>query len=105
VAKLVRLVRLNGLQFNANRDPQVYRRVVGERFRIEALVAAGARCTLRDARGATLAAAELAAGGTFVHELGFERPGVHVVTLTAERNGESFAQDLRLDVLAHAWSG
>jgi hypothetical protein len=60
---------------------------------------------LRDARGATLAAAEVAAGGTFVHELRFERPGVHVVTLTAERNGESFAQHLRLDVLAHAWIG
>jgi hypothetical protein len=105
VAKLVRLVRLNGLQYNANRDPQVYRRVVGERFRIEALVAAGARCTLRDARGTLLAAADVPAGGSFVHELAFDRPGVHVVTLTAEGNGDSFVQDLRLDVLAHAWIG
>jgi len=39
---LVKLVRLNGLQFNANRDPQVYRRAVGEPFRIQGLVDVGA---------------------------------------------------------------
>jgi hypothetical protein len=104
---LVKLVRLNGLQFNANRDPQVYRRAVGEPFRIQALVDAGAgvRCTLRDARGQVIVAAEVPAGGTFAHELTFNAPGVHVVTLIAEGAGESFTQDLRLDVLAHAWVG
>jgi len=45
------------------------------------------------------------AGGTFAHELTFNAPGVHVVTLIAEGAGESFTQDLRLDVLAHAWVG
>jgi len=107
MGKLVRLVRLNGLQFNANRDPQVYRRAVGEPFRIQALLDAGAgvRCTLRDARGQVIAAADVPAGGTFSHELRFDAPGVHVVTLVAERDGQSFTQDLRLDVLAHAWVG
>jgi hypothetical protein len=107
MGKLVRLVRLNGLQFNANRDPQVYRRAVGEPFRIQALLDAGAgvRCTLRDARGQVIAAADVPAGGTFSHDLRFDAPGVHVVTLVAERDGRSFSQDLRLDVLAHAWVG
>jgi hypothetical protein len=105
--KLVKLVRLNGLQFNANRDPQAYRRVAGEPFRIEALLEAGpvARCALTDVAGRTLAATEVPGGGTFTHDLRFDRPGVHVVTLTAARGGESFAQDLRLDVLDHAWIG
>lgn len=107
MGKLVKLVRLNGLQFNANRDPQVYRRAVGEPFRIQALVDAGAgvRCTLRDASGQVLVTADVPAGGTFSHELKFGAPGVHVVTLVAARDGQSFTQDLRLDVLAHAWVG
>jgi hypothetical protein len=107
MGKLVRLVRINGLQFNANRDPQVYRRAVGEPFRIQALVdsGAGVRCSLRDVGGRILATADVPAGGTFTHELTFNSPGVHVLTLVAERGGESFAQDLRLDVLAHAWVG
>jgi hypothetical protein len=107
MGKLVRLVRLNGLQFNANRDPQVYRRTVGEPFRIQALVDAGAgvRCTLRDANGQVIVTAEVPAGGTFSHELKFAAPGVHIVTLVAARDGQSFTQDLRLDVLAHAWVG
>ena len=107
MAKLVKLVRINGLQFNANRDPQVYRRAVGEPFRIQALMdaGAGAHCTLQDANGGALVSAEVPAGGTFSHELKFEAPGVHVVTLVAKRDGQSFTQDLRLDVLAHAWVG
>ncbi|HSD42235.1 MAG TPA: hypothetical protein VLD36_10235 [Burkholderiales bacterium] len=107
MSKLVKLVRLNGLQFNANRDPQVYRRVVGEPFRIQALLDAGAavRCTLRDVRGQVIASADVPGGGTFTHNVKFDAPGVHVVTLSAERGGDSFTQDLRLDVLAHAWTG
>jgi hypothetical protein len=107
MSRLVRLVRFNGLQFNANRDPQVYRRVVGEAFRIQALLEPGGsvRCTLRDARGQIIASAEVPGGGTFAHDLRFDAPGVHIVTLVAERGGESYAQDLRLDVLEHAWAG
>jgi hypothetical protein len=107
MSKLVKLVRLNGLQFNANRDPQVYRRVVGEPFRIQAVLDAGSpvRCTLSDSGGRVLASADVPGGGTFTHELKFDAAGVHVVTLRAERGGDSFAQDLRLDVLAHAWIG
>jgi hypothetical protein len=107
VSKLVKLVRLNGLQFNANRDPQVYRRVVGEAFRIQALLGAGAavRCTLSDATGRVIASAEVPGGGTFTHDVKFDAPGVHVITLAAARGGDSLTQDLRLDVLEHAWLG
>jgi hypothetical protein len=107
VRKLVRLVRLNGLEYNPNRDPQVYRRVAGEPFRIQALLGGTgtARCALRDAGGRELVTADVPAPGTFAHDLRYELPGVHVVTLTVERGPERFAQDLRLDVLEHAWVG
>jgi len=105
--KLVRLVRLNGLQYNANRDPQAYRRVAGAPFRIEALIEDGApvRCTLRDATGKAIVADDVSGGATFAHDLRFDAPGAYVVTLDVERGSERFAQDLRLDVLAHAWVG
>ncbi len=105
--QLVKLVRVNGLEYNPNRDPQVYRRVAGEPFRLQALLGGtgAARCSLLAADGRALAATEVSAPGTFSHELQYDRPGVHVVTLTVERGAERFTQDLRLDVLEHAWVG
>jgi hypothetical protein len=54
---LLRMVKLNGLQYNANRDPAAYRRVAGQPFHLEAwLEGKGeARCMVLDARGLSLA--------------------------------------------------
>jgi hypothetical protein len=104
---LVKLVKLNRLAYNPNRDPQVYRRCPGQPFHIEALLDGNgrARCRLTDERGALLAEADVALPGTFAHELVYAEPGVRIVTLTCEGEGQRFSQDLRLDVLAHAWVG
>ena len=58
---LVRMVKVNGLQYNANRDPQAYRRAVGEAFRIEALLegAGEAQCTVSDEHGGVMAEEDL----------------------------------------------
>ena len=107
MGKLVKLVKLNNLQYNANRDPQVYRRVPGETFRIQAFVAGAgsAQCTLRDVSGATIAARDVTPPEAFNVEVAYDEPGQHVVTLEVARGAERFTQDLRLDVLAHAWVG
>lgn len=104
---LVKLIKLNNLQYNPNRDPQVYRRCVNEPFRIQALLDGGgeARCALCDERGQTLRESVVTLPGTFTHELAFPTPGVRLVTLTIEASGQRFSQDLRLDVLEHAWIG
>lgn len=101
---LVRLLKLNGLQYNANRDPQAYRRAVGEAFRIQALLdgEGDARCTVSDERGAALAAGNVARPGAFTAELRFEHPGSRLVTLKIEGDGETFVRTLRLDVLGSA---
>lgn len=103
----MKLVKLNGLQYNPNRDPQVYRRCVNEPFRLQALLdgEGEARCTLRDASGRILDEKTITLPGTYTHELSFTAPGVHIVTLTAEGAGQQIARDLRLDVLEHAWVG
>lgn len=107
MSKLVRMVKLNNLQFNANRDPQVYRRLPGEKFRIQAFLAGSgsAQCSLRDASGAVIATREVTAPASFDAEVGYEAPGHYLVTLDVTRGAERFTQDLRLDVLAHAWIG
>ncbi|MGB8436812.1 MAG: hypothetical protein WCE38_21405 [Burkholderiales bacterium] len=107
MSKLVRLVKLNNLQFNTNRDPQVYRRLPGEKFRIQAFLAdaGNAQCTLRDASGAVIVTREVMAPASFEAEVSYREPGHHVVTLEVTRGAERFTQDLRLDVLAHAWIG
>lgn len=107
MSKLVKLVKLNNLQFNANRDPQVYRRLPGEKFRIQAFLAGtgSAECTLRDAAGAVIVTREVMAPESFEAEVGYQAPGNYVVTLDVTRGAERFTMDLRLDVLAHAWIG
>lgn len=105
--KLVKLIKLNNLQYNANRDPEVYRRTPGEHFRIQALLdgSGSANCRLTDASGRVLVEKTVSLPGTFTHEIAFETPGIRLVTLSIEGNGERFSQDLRLDVMEHAWIG
>ena len=52
-----------------------------------------------------MAEKSVARPGTFTHEIAFDTPGTRIVTLTVEGNGQKFSQDLRLDVLEHAWIG
>jgi hypothetical protein len=107
VKPLVKQVRLNNLQYNANRDPQVYRRTVNEAFRIQAMIdgSGAAKVTLTDVEGKTIASASVDAPGTFSHEMRYPSAGTRIVTLEASRGSETFRQDLRLDVLDHAWIG
>lgn len=104
---LIKLIKLNNLQYNPNRDPQAYRRCVNEPFRIQALLdgAGEARCTLADQRGQVLDQKTVNLPGTYTHEISFTTPGVRLVTLNIEGNGQRVSQDLRLDVLEHAWVG
>jgi hypothetical protein len=105
--RLLKMLKINNLQYNANHDPQVYRRVVNEKFRIQAILGGSgtARCRLVDADGKVVADKSVPLPGTFSHEIAYAAPGVHVLRLEVEAGGESAGQDLRLDVLEHAWIG
>lgn len=105
--KLVKLVKLNNLQFNANRDPEVYRRCANDAFRIQALLdgAGQAQCRIVDENNKVLVEKSVALPGTFTHEISFPTAGIRIVTLEIASNGETYKQDLRLDVMDHAWIG
>ena len=99
---LVRMLKLNGLQYNPNRDPQVYRRAVGEAFALQALLdgVGEADCRVTDAAGTLLASGKLARPGVFNAVLRYDTPGSRLVTLRVASGAETFEQSLRLDALA-----
>lgn len=105
--KLVKLVKVNNLEYNVNRDPAVYRRCANENFRIQALVDGNGqvKCKLTDVTGKIIHEQSVNAPGTYSQEVMYPTPGVRVVTLSVEGNGEKFSMDLRLDVMEHAWEG
>lgn len=105
--KLIKMLKLNNLQYNPNRDPQVYRRLPDEAFRIQAWLdgSGTAACKITDAAGKVLAETSVTLPGVYTQELRFPTPGVRVVTLSVSAGGESVSENLRLDVLDHAWIG
>jgi len=106
VTKLVRLLKLNGLEYNVNRDPQVYRRVTGKPFRFEALL-----------DGTGTADVRFIVAGKTVHEsiarlpdrldftVSFETPGIRVGELLIESTDARYERYIRLDVEEKEWTG
>lgn len=104
--KLVKLVKLNNLQYNANRDPQVYRRTPNEAFRVQALLDGSGTAKARlEVEGKTVCEKSISLPGTFDCEVSFPSSGIRLGTLSVEGNGENYNQPLRLDVMDHAWIG
>ncbi len=105
-ANLIKMVKLNNLQYNANRDPEVYRRVAGRPFRIQAMLEGSgtARVTVT-CEGKTLKEASIPLPGMFSCEISFRDAGVRIATLTAEAGGQGESRDILLDTEAHAKVG
>ncbi|RPJ47808.1 MAG: hypothetical protein EHM16_04700 [Betaproteobacteria bacterium] len=105
--QIIKFIKINNLQYNTLRDPQVYRRVAGEALRIQVGVGGrgAVRVTLADEKGTNLVQGDVQAPGTFSHELTFARPGVRIVTIGAQHADRSESRDMRLDIMAHAWVG
>ena len=106
--KLVTLVRLNNLIYNTNRDPQVYRRVPKKPFRIQALLNGEGRAhaqVIVDGEAKARCDQQINLPNTFTCELAFDTPGSRTATLVVESGGQSYRQDLRLDVMEHEWIG
>ena len=104
---LIKLLSLNGLPYNPNRDPQAYRRCVNEDFRVQALLdgEGEARCRVEGAQGRPLAQTTVALPGTFDCKVSFDTPGSRIVFILIEAGDRSAMETLRLDVLERAWIG
>lgn len=104
--KLVKLVKLNNLQYNVNRDPNVYRRPVNKDFRLQALLdGRGTAKCLFTVNGETKGETTVNLPGTFECTFNYPKAGSYVGKLSIEGNGETYHQDIRIDVVEHAWIG
>lgn len=106
MGRLIRMIKINNLEYNPNRDPQVYRRTPKRPFRLDVFLGGTGRARAKIEVGAALycnRAIDLP--GVYTCEIAFDTPGTRIATLTVEGGGECFKQDLRLDVLEHEWVG
>ena len=103
--KLVKLVKVNNLEYNNNRDPKVFRRQVGESFRVQALLGGeGSAKAKLVIDGTTVSESDVSMPGTFECAVKAEAAGTRQGVLTVEGNGETFTRDIRFDVLdGPAW--
>lgn len=107
IRNIIKFIKINNLQYNPLRDPQAYRGVAGAALRIQVAIGSSGttRISLADEKGALLAEGEVEGPGTFSHGLNWIRPGVRIVTITAQHADRSESRDVRLDIMAHAWIG
>jgi len=106
MSKLVELVKLNGLEYNTNRDPQVYRRVPGKPFRFEVTLRGSGSAQARfQVEGRTAHESTVSLPGRVDFILSFDSPGIRVGELVVEGAGERFQRLIRLDVDERPWAG
>ncbi|MHB1942460.1 MAG: hypothetical protein ACYCP0_05325 [Acidiferrobacteraceae bacterium] len=107
MSKLVKLVKLNNLEYNPNRDPAVYRRLPKQPFRIQALLGGLGEAEARvELDGMRKHVQKITLPDTYTCEISFDSPGLRVATLVIEdASGQNFRRDLPLDVMEHAWIG
>ncbi len=104
--KLVKLVKLNNLQYNPNRDPNVYRRPVNKEFRLQALLdGQGSAKASFTVDGKTLCESTVQLPGTFECKFKFPQADTHIGELVIEGHGETYRQNIRIDVVEHEWIG
>lgn len=104
--KMVKLIKLNNLQYNPNRDPEVYRRPVNKEFRLQALLNGSGTAKARfEAEGKVLCESTVNLPGSFECKFSFDSAGTRIGTLSIEGAGENYTQDIRIDVTEHAWVG
>jgi hypothetical protein len=101
--KLVKLIKLNNLQYNANRDPAFYRRPVNEEFRLQAMLnGSGEAKAMFTVEGETLCESTIDLPGTFDCKFSYDTAGTRIGVLTIDGAAEQFRETVRIDVLKHA---
>ena len=106
MSRTAKLIKLNNLQYNPNRDPQFYRRTIDQEFRLQVVLEGTGTATVRfTAEDTVLCEQSVALPGSFDCRFSFASPGSRVGVLTVEANGAREQQYIRLDVEERAWIG
>jgi len=100
----IKMIKLNNLKYNPNRDPQVFRRIINKPFRLQVILAGSGNADV----SLTVAKKKLAhetvyLPGTFDCDVSFENAASHLGTITVKMNGETFKEYVRFDVTETPW--
>lgn len=98
-------IRINNLQYNANRDPQFYRRLPNQPFRVEVDVAGKGTATVRLEVENEIKEQKLELPGKFDCQVSFSTPKSRIGVIIIERDGKRVTQNIRFDVMDHEWIG
>lgn len=100
---LVKLLKLNNLQYNANRDPAFYRRPVNEEFRLQVMLNGSGEAKARfSVGGNALCEDTVTLPGTFDCRFRFDTAGTRVGVLAIDGATGAYHDTIRIDVLEHA---
>ncbi len=100
---LVKLLKLNNLQYNANRDPAFYRRSINEEFRLQVMLSGSGEAKARfSVGGNALCEDTVTLPGTFDCRFRFDTAGTRVGVLAIDGAAGAFHDTIRIDVLEHA---
>jgi len=100
----IKLIKLNNLQYNANRDPQVFRRVINKPFRVQVFLEGSGKASVNLTAGdKVLSEQTLGLPGVFDCNVEFDTAASHLGTINVEINGEVFKEYVRFDVTETTW--
>ena len=104
MANPITRIKLNNVQYNSNRDPQVFRRVINKPFRLEVVLAgSGSANVSLTVAGKTLSEESVTLPGTFDCAVEFDTAASHLGTINIDVNGETFTDYVRFDVTETPW--
>lgn len=102
----VKTLRINGVEYNPNRDPQFYRRLPKQAFQVQAILAGKGNASVKfEADGKTVAEKTIPLPGKFECSVAFDTPSTRIGVLTVQVGNDKVQRSIRLDVMDHAWIG
>ncbi|MDH3326020.1 MAG: hypothetical protein OEM38_04800 [Gammaproteobacteria bacterium] len=100
----IKIIKLNNVQYNSNRDPQVFRRVVNKPFRLQVFLGGTGNANVSLTTGDnTLSQQTVTLPGTFDCNVEFATAASHLGTVNVEVNGETYKDYVRFDVTDTPW--
>ena len=104
MANPIKYIKLNNLQYNANRDPQIFRRVINESFRLQVVLGGtGSANVSVNTADQAISSGTVSLPGTFDCDVTFDNAASHLGTIIVEVNGETYTDYVRFDVTEEPW--
>lgn len=99
-------ISLNNLEYNTNRDPQVYRRSINKPFNLKVkMIGSGSANVSLKVAGETISKESVSLPGLFEANPSFDSVGTRVGTILVESGNNVFETFIRFDVLEKDYTG